>query len=119
LAQLSETYEGGVHIGYRITCRRHRNATDPPDRCCQKDITMGKTDGRLENEECIRRLKRWFIMGANSAVEACWADSAIKRSDHIKYGSSRLHQLATDYEPCPLHGVGDDELNALCESVDL
>ena len=77
---------------------------------------MGKTEERLDNEECIRRLKRWFILGAGVA-ETLWP-AGERRTYHVrKYGGYRLGELATDCEDCPLHGVGDDELDQLCRAV--
>ena len=117
LAQISETWEDGAHIGYRITCRRHNNAGDADHTQCQKDITMGKTHDRLENTECVRRLKRWFLGGANYANESRWPVGE-RRSYHvIRYGGPRLQELATDRLDSPLYGVDDSELDALCEYV--
>ena len=117
LAQLSETREHGIHVGYRITCRRHKNAGDPDHIECKKDITMGKTADRLEERECRLRLKRWFLGGANRFNEDSWPEGA-KRTYHTwKYGGSRLCELATDYELCPLFGVEEDELDALCTTT--
>ena len=115
IAVLSETFEHGAHVGYRITCRRHKDANNNLE--CKKDITMGKTEDRLENSECIRRLKRWFVAGANPVVEASWPEDK-KRLHHVwHYGGNRLKELATDYVPSPLYGVEDDELDALCRTT--
>ena len=115
--QLSEIYERHQHVGYRITCRRHWNHGDHTE--CKKDITMGTgtINERLDPEECIRRLKRWFIGGANGFNENRWPD-AEKRSCHLRYGEARLWQLASgEQELNPLYGVGDDQLDELCTAV--
>ena len=114
LAQLSEVMEEGIHIGYRITCRRHVDDDDPTKQC-EKCITMGKTGERLDERECILRLKRWFIAGANAVNEDEWRrkDNARMRTEgHMKYGKRRLQELASDNsERNPLYGVLEDELD--------
>ena len=69
LATLSETYERGTHVGFRITCHRHKNSDDCIE--CEKTITMGQPgEGQLSEKECVLRLKRWYLMGAEPTVVA-------------------------------------------------
>ena len=112
---LSWVYQAGVHVGYRITCRRHNNATDDPTQIqCQKDITMGKTAERLSEEECILRLKRWFIAGTNRANEEAWRGGEM-RTRHLAYGGRpQLRALATGDPESVLAGVDENELDEMC-----
>ena len=97
LAQISETWKDGAHIGYRITCRRHKNAEDAEHTECKKDIAMAKgtTHTPLEKTECVRRLKRWLIGGANHANESQWPEGE-QRSYHVG------QELATECRDSPL-----------------
>ena len=81
-----------------------------------KGITMGITEERVEPQECIRRLKRWFIGWTVAFNEASWPEDE-QRTRHLKYGGRRMHELASDSELNPLHGIPDDELDDWCRSV--
>ena len=80
----------------------------------RKVITMGSSPF-VAPEECRRRLKRWFIMGANTEVEKTF-DADTKRSAHLEYGGYRLRDLASDScVDTGLYGAPDEELDRLCE----
>ena len=66
--------------------------------------------------ECKRRLKRWFIGGANRVVEEGFLEGQ-ERTCHRDYGGYRLHELGSECEDSALYGVGDEELNDLCAAV--
>ena len=71
---------------------------------------MGITEERVEPQECIHRLKRWFIAGAERFNKDSWP-VAERRTRHLKYGGHRMHELASDSEFNPLRGVPDAELD--------
>ena len=78
---------------------------------------MGTTADSLTMEECKRRLKRWFIMGAEPLVEAKW-DSTQTRTEHLKYGGYRLRELATDCDTGTDWRLWtDDDLDHQCSQI--
>ena len=83
---------GGVHIGFGITCKRHKNCTDGPGVICKKSITIGNSG--ISDAEAKRRLKRWFIAGS-PAFEADW-DPAVQRTSHLNAGGVQLVDFADD-----------------------
>ena len=116
MAKLFETTDGGRHIGYRITCGRHENATDTLE--CMKHITMGTgaSDDPLTEQECVRRLKRWFIGGAWAMIENTFREGE-KRTCHLEYGGRRLNELASDDPNGLFFGWPDAELDDMCRAV--
>ena len=55
-------YRNKIHIGWGALCGLHVNS--PEDKCtCKKTIAVGTGAGRLSDEECIVRLKRWLLAG--------------------------------------------------------
>ena len=116
IAQIAKTFSGDTHVGFRIKCGRHNDTGVLPGKCCQKHIVIGVTDEPLADEECIRRLKRWFICGGNRVVERNFLEGK-RRTCHLKYGGPRLAELASDCEDAALFGVPDDELNDMCADV--
>ena len=117
-AQMSETVSNGQHTGYMITCRRHRNADDadgaPP---CMKHLALGTVEStRMTNDECMRRLKRWFITGNQSALEETWPADR-QRDSHVNHcGGYRLKEFASD-SPAWLN-VCDADLDMMCTAVE-
>ena len=78
---------------------------------------MGKTAERLSEEECILRLKRWFIGGTNSANEVAWHGDAT-RTCHLRYGGGRqLRALASDDPESAFVGVDEEELDEMCAQL--
>ena len=77
---------------------------------------MGITEERVEPQECIRRLKRWFIGGAERFISDKWP-VAERRTCHLKYGGHRMHELASDSELNPLRDVPDAELDEWCRTI--
>ena len=75
----------------------------------------GRNRERLDERECILRLKRWFIAGANAVNEDEWRrkdNARMRTAGHMKYGKRRLQELASDNsENNPLYGVSEDELD--------
>ncbi len=78
---------------------------------------MGTTDERLDGEECIRRLKRWYIGGAIAYNEGTWP-VAQKRTSHLKYGGYRLSELASDNPVGNFFAaLTDAELDEWCSEI--
>ena len=72
--------ETGEVIGYQITCGRHTNVHD--DIPCAKHLALGTDPAtRPTPEECMRRLKRWYITAKQ--VEHSW-DPDTCRDMHIR-----------------------------------
>ena len=114
---MSETVANGRHTGYMVTCRRHRNAADldgaPP---CMKHLALGTVEAtRMTNDECMRRLKRWFITGNQPALEETWPADR-QRDWHIHHcGGYRLQEFASDNPTWA--SVSDDDLDMMCLAV--
>ena len=78
---------------------------------------MGKAgEARVPEGECILRLKRWFIMGAEPTVEAGCRDDH-RRTGHLKYGGYRMLELASDCTYAPLHGESEEVLDHMCRGI--
>ena len=116
IARLSETVDNGVHNGYMITCRRHTNHWDVDGPGCMKHLALGTVDAtRLSNEECMRRLKRWFITGNQPAMEATWPADRQRTMHTNRCGGYRLKDFAST-TPAWQH-VTDEDLNEMCAAI--
>ena len=97
-ASIRESTHNGAVIGLYITCCRHGHDDDAtPNLPCQKHLAFGIGGTRgspLTRDECMRRLKRWFIVGG-SLMENAWP-AGQRRACHIKYGGARLREFASD-----------------------
>ena len=113
IAAIYENWDHGEHIGYRITCCRHSNG--PTDKLpCQKHLPFGTGKVQLDKNECIRRLKRWFVVGNHPHSEERY-DPAWERRDHVGLGGGRLIDYSSDGGL--LSDVCDDDLNMMCAAV--
>ena len=113
IAQIYETHEHGVHIGYRITCGRHHNG-EHDNIICMKHLPFGKGNSPLSPSECRLRLKRWFVTGNKPAAEARWGDQ--QRSGHVEgIGGRRLAHLKSDGGL--LSDVNEQDLNFMCRQI--
>ena len=117
IARLSETVEHGQHNGYMIMCRRHTNSWDldgAPQ--CQRHLALGTVAATcLSNEECMRRLKRWFITGNQPAMEATWPADRQRLMHQKSCGGYRLKDFASS-TPEWQH-VTDEDLNEMCAAI--
>ena len=109
---LKEKIENNELVGYQITCGRHRNVAD--ELPCGKHLYFGTGDTRLTPEECMRRLKRWYITAKH--VEHGWAPET-SRDIHVKeWGGRRLKNLASSVDPWP--SLTDDNLDEMVMQVE-
>ena len=84
MAEIYETWWPGVHNGYKITCGRHHNGlTDKHS--CMKHLPFGRGKVQLDQNECIRRLKRWFVVGNMPSSEDRYSPDT-QRTDHVSLG---------------------------------
>ena len=112
-AAIYECWERGVHVGYRITCGRHSNGlTD--DNSCMKHLPFGRGKVQLDQNECIRRLKRWFVVGNMPSSEERYRPH-MRRTDHVSLGGGRLADYSSDGGL--LYDICDDDLNIMCAAV--
>ena len=113
IAAIYETWEHGEHIGYRITCCRHSNG--PTDKLpCQKHLPFGTGRVQLDKNECIRRLKRWFVVGNTPTSESLYRPD-VQRTDHVSLGGRRLNDYRSDGGI--LADICDDDLNLMCTTT--
>ena len=110
---LKESLEHGEVIGYQITCGRHTNAHD--DIPCGKHLAMGTDPAtRLTPDECMRRLKRWYITAKHKEHE--WPPETA-RDAHVRgWGGRRLQAFASSLDPWP--SLTDDNLNEMVMQVE-
>ena len=80
---------------------------------------IGTTEeGQLNETECVRCLKRWYIGGGNAVVEDSLPDGEYRTYHVFHSGGRRLKDLATACIASVLFGVTDEELDALCRHTD-
>lgn len=53
-------WRGDIHIGFGLTCGRHKNAGQGTQ--CKKQLAFGRGNP-LSNDECVRALKNWLLAG--------------------------------------------------------
>ena len=113
MAEIYETWCLGVHNGYKITCGRHHNGlTDKHP--CVKHLPFGRGKVQLDQNECIRRLKRWFVVGNMPSSEKRYSP-ATRRTEHVNSGGGRLAEYRSDGGL--LCEICDDDLNIMCATV--
>ena len=82
---------------------------------CMKHLAFGAE--QLSHEECIRRLKIWFVQGANPGVIKKWPADKQRTSHIFNTGGRRLQEFATGGELNPLSGFSDAELDDFCKEA--
>ena len=82
-----------------------------------KHLALGTVEAtRMTNDECMRRLKRWFITGNQLTMEATWPADR-QRDSHIYIcGGRRLNEFASDTDIW--RTVSDDDLNMMCSAIE-
>ena len=111
-ADLYEDNKYGEHIGYIITCGRHLDAGDDGAKIeCKNFCSFGRRD-RISHEECIRRLKRWYVMGYFGAKS--WPDTEL-RTKHIGCAGPRCQNFAS--EIVEWNDVSDADLDEMVRRV--
>ena len=115
-AIIKEDRHDGQMIGYCLECGRHDDADHPQGVPCVKHLAFGVKD-QLSHEEVLRRLKIWYIMGANPAVMENWPAGEHRTSHIFKTGGQRLREFATGGELNPLSDWSDADLDDFCEQI--
>ena len=95
---MKESIKHGEVIGYEITCGRHTNAHDSIP--CGKHLAFGTDPAtRLTPDECMRRLKRWYLTAPHKEHE--WPPESA-RDAHVRgWGGRRLQDFASNLDPWP------------------
>jgi len=114
-ASIYEDNKNGQHIGYIITCGRHLNNGDDPRKIeCKKYLSFG-SGGRgdvLSADECIRRLKRWYVRGEYGKA----LEPANKlRTAHIESAGHRCALMASEIPQWS--SITDEELDDMVSRI--
>ena len=114
-ASIYEDNKNGQHIGYIITCGRHLNNGDDPRKIeCKKYLSFG-SGGRgdvLSPDECIRRLKRWYVRGEYGKA----LEPANKlHTAHIESAGHRCALMASDIPQWS--SITDEELDDMVSRI--
>jgi len=111
---LYEDNKNGRHISYIITCGRHLNAGENPAHVeCKKYCSFG-TGGRSEvlpPEECIRRLKRWYVRGEYGVG---WPADRL-RSEYIGSAGPRCRNMSSDMPQWS--AITDEQLDEMVSRI--
>ena len=119
-ATLSRIVQHGMHTGFVITCRRHHDDGDDRSKVeCKKALHFGNEG--LPPNECVRRLKNWYILGNDPATPGLasnpWTAGRYRSSHVFKFGGYRLRDLASDNKALVTHDATDEELDAMCTII--
>ena len=89
--------------------------TGPTDKLtCMKHLPFGIGKVQLDQNECIRRLKRWFVVGNMPSSEERY-NPLMQRRDHLGLGGGRLTDYSSDGGL--LYDICGDDLNTMCAAV--